>query len=321
MSASMTLQFWGVRGSIPSPGPTTVRYGGNTSCVSLALDNDTVLVLDAGTGMRELGKTLASSTAEICVLLSHTHWDHIQGLPFFAPLFQAGRKIWLLPAEPTDPADPADPAQAGRCPLADQMDGLHFPVQADSLPARPQWIGQGATEFLRSRGVQMDRIATNHPGGGCGYRIEYGGRSVVYLTDNELVPPADKVSTFGDFVEFCYQADVLIHDAQYLEQDMPAKHGWGHSLVSQVRELAAVAGVKQLILYHHDPERTDQEIDAIQADTRAWLQTYAPQTQCTAAAEGLRLELEPVNPISLSSLLTARSTEADTPAPVSWAVI
>lgn len=157
--------------------------------------------------------------------------------------------------------------------------------------------------FLRDHGFRISRIATNHPGGSYGYRIENHGRSVVYLTDNELDPPNGKVTEFDEFVRFCKHADVLIHDAQYLEGDMPHKHGWGHSLVRQVPaspripqrgacELAAAAEVNQLILYHHDPERTDDQLDAIQQDARSWFHQNHHEIQCTAGYEGLALNFQ-----------------------------
>lgn len=277
----MTVKFWGVRGSIPSPGKITTRYGGNTSCVSVHLGADKVLVLDAGTGIRELGKTLVTGTEDIFVLVTHIHWDHIQGFPFFIPIFQKERIIYVFPY------------LKGKImfnSLLEQMDGAHFPVTVEHLPSKYRLITEDAVAFLRDHGFHITRIATNHPGGAYGYRIENDSRSVVYLTDNELDPPDQKDTVFNDYVQFCKHADVLIHDAQYIENDMPLKHGWGHSLVSQACKLAAKAGVKQLILYHHDPERTDDQLDLIQADARNWFQKNKQEIQCFVAYEGLVLD-------------------------------
>jgi ribonuclease BN (tRNA processing enzyme) len=174
--------------------------------------------------------------------------------------------------------------------LIAQMDGAHFPVTPDKLPSQCIYIKENAMVFLREHGFITSRIAINHPGGGYGYRIENAGRSVVYLTDNELQPPIDrKVRDFNEFVQFCKDADVLIHDAQYVEQDMPLKHGWGHSLVSQAYDLAAAAGAKHLILFHHDPERTDDELDSIQEE--ALLISKKGKTRCTVGFEGLELDM------------------------------
>jgi len=282
MESSLTLKFWGVRGSIPSPGKSTVRYGGNTSCVSIETRADKILVLDAGTGIREMGKALAGNPAELYILLSHCHSDHIQGFPFFLPVYQSGRKIYLFPAKQDKTA---------LCSVIEQMDGAHFPVTPDTLPSNYVCVTEDPVDFLRDHGFSISRISTNHPGEGYGYRVENKGRSVVYLTDNELDPPYKKATEFKDFVRFCNQADVLIHDAQYLEQDMPRKHGWGHSLVSQACALAAASQVKHLVLYHHDPERTDKELDSIQEGARSWFQKNKHNIKCTAAYEGLELRI------------------------------
>jgi phosphoribosyl 1,2-cyclic phosphodiesterase len=282
MTTAMTLQFWGVRGSIPTPGPATVRYGGNTACISVDLGHGTLLVLDAGTGIRTLGEHLAARDTDIFVLLSHAHWDHIQGFPFFAPIYQQHRVISIFPTHM---------GHTLWCPPLEQMDGMHFPVTPEDLPAQVHCLMEKGLEVLQERDCHLSWIATNHPGGGTGYRIEHAGRSVVYLTDNELEPPYEKATSFDEFTEFCRHTDVLIHDAQYLQSDMPAKHGWGHSLVSQACQLAVAAEVKHLILFHHDPGRTDDGLDAIQEETRAWMHIQNRHMQCTAAYEGLVVDI------------------------------
>ena len=171
------------------------------------------------------------------------------------------------------------------------MDGLHFPVTREDLPARVRCLLEQGRDVVQERGCRLSWIATNHPGGGTGYRIAHAGRSLVYLTDNELEPPYDKATSFAEFAAFCRHADVLMHDAQYLPSDMPAKQGWGHSLVQHARQLAVAAAVKHLILFHHDPGRTDDGLDAIQEETRAWLQTQHRHMQCTVAYEGLVVDL------------------------------
>ncbi len=296
MESSMLVKFWGVRGSIPSPGLPTSRYGGNTSCVSLHLPGSRVLALDAGTGIRELGKAIAAGSEDIFILLSHPHWDHIQGFPFFIPIYQPRRKIFMFPTRlgPTSICGlclrvKAEGDKTISCPLLEQMDGAHFPVLAKDVPSQPQCVTDEEMAFLRSRGFDISTIAANHPGGGFGYRVKCDGRSLIYLTDNELDPPYVKATDFDGFVEFCKNTDVLIHDAQYIESDMPLKHGWGHSLVRQACNLAWKAKVKHLILYHHDPDRTDEELDRIQEDARRWLERQGARTACTVAFEGLSL--------------------------------
>ncbi len=282
MTSAIRVTFWGVRGSIPSPGALTARYGGNTACVAIDLGAETTLVLDAGTGIRALGKALLDRDADLFVLLSHSHWDHIQGFPFFAPIYQPHRRIYVFPTPQ---------GHTLLCTLLEQMDGPHFPVTSDRLPSETECITDEPMRFLHDQGLCLSRIPTNHPGGGSGYRIEHDGRSVVYLSDNELYPPYPKATEFEAFARFCRHADVLIHDAQYLDRDLPQKQGWGHSLVSQACELAVAAEVSHLILFHHDPERSDCELDVIQADARAWFSAKKSSVTCTVAFEGLALDL------------------------------
>lgn len=282
MESAMTARFWGVRGSVPSPGPATTRYGGNTSCVSIHLGEGKVVVLDAGTGIRELGKALGQADKHIVLVVSHSHWDHIQGFPFFAPIYEPSRRVSIMPFW-------VDTAMM--CLLLSQMDGAHFPIASENLPSTVDVVNEEQLRSLLGDGIALAKIRTNHPGGGFGYKITSHARSAVYLTDNELDPPYPKSTDFDGFVDFCRDADVLIHDAQYLETDMPQKRGWGHSTVWHACELAAAAGVKHLVLYHHDPERTDDELDRIQEGTRNWFRERNLSTRCTAAFEGLELEI------------------------------
>ncbi len=281
MRKDLTLRFWGVRGAIAVPGPYTVRYGGNTACVSVHLGDDAVLILDAGTGIRNLGKMLAGSEADLYLVVTHNHWDHIQGFPFFGPIYQPRRLTCIVP----------NLGETLARALVEQMDGNRFPVRIEDLLSERRIIFDDPRPLLVGTGFDVERISINHPGGGFGYRVANEGRVVVYLTDNELDPPGTPVCERDRFVDFCAGADVLIHDAQYLAEDMPAHHGWGHSLVSQVLELAVDAGVKHVVLFHHDPDRTDDAVDRIQAEARVWLQAQAPQIQCTAAFEGLSITL------------------------------
>lgn len=281
-----TVRFWGVRGSIPSPGPSTARYGGNTACVSVegpyADGRDTIGILDAGTGIRALGEALAGSDLEIVLLLSHTHWDHIQGFPFFAPLRQEGRPIYLSRIE----------RERGLYQLLlDQVDGRRFPLRLEDSGAEMHSFTPEKIREQESLGYIVRRIRANHSGETVGFRADLLGVSLVYLPDNELFPPEPGPTSFDEFAAFAQGADILIHDAQYTEADMPLKHGWGHSLISQVRELAKAARVRHLILFHHDPDRTDAELDAIQAESNAWFAANAPEIRCTVAYEGLAITL------------------------------
>ena len=277
----MIITFYGVRGSIPSPGPETAKYGGNTSCVYIELDNGQGLILDAGTGIRNLGKRLTDSDNAINILLSHGHWDHIQGFPFFEPIYQPGRQIRVYTSTLNN--------HNKLCSLFDQIDGANFPVHAEDLPSSAECIFENIESSLSGDNIQVRRAFLTHPGGGCAYRIEEDGVSCAYITDNELVPPGKVTTTYSQWVDFCQDADVLIHDAQYLQSDMPHKHGWGHSLVTQVRQLAVDAEVGCLVMFHHDPDRTDSEIDFIQQENENFFRGRRAPSMSLCAAEHMQI--------------------------------
>jgi phosphoribosyl 1,2-cyclic phosphodiesterase len=279
----MKITFYGVRGSIPSPGPDTSRYGGNTSCVHIETASGQDLVLDSGTGIRGLGKRLREKDTPIDILLSHGHWDHIQGYPFFMPIYQPDRQIRVYTS--------ASGNHGQICSMFDQIDGANFPLKVNELPSQSECVTENVETELARQNISVRRIPINHPGGGYGYRIEEDGTSCVYITDNELEPPGKVSTTYDQWVEFCSGADVLIHDAQYLQSDMPHKHGWGHSLVSQVRQLAVDAEVGCLAMFHHDPDRTDTEIDFIQKDNETFFRGKRAPSVSLCAAENMQIKL------------------------------
>jgi len=280
----MIITFYGVRGSTPAPGPLTVKYGGNTSCVHIELETGHDLILDAGTGIRRLGHKLAKKSTPASILLSHGHWDHIQGYPFFDPIYQPDRDIHVYIS-----------VQSGRkllSTLFSQMDGTHFLVKAEDLPSNnfPKFKGI-ESELYEREGIQVVKQPLNHPGGGVAYRINENGASCAYVTDNELEPPKKLTTRYDQWVNYLHGLDVLIHDAQYTEDDMPHKHGWGHSLISQVRQLATDAEVGTLVMFHHDPERSDSELDEIQIENENYLKSKRAPTRSVCAAEGMRISL------------------------------
>jgi phosphoribosyl 1,2-cyclic phosphodiesterase len=282
--AIMIVTFYGVRGSSATPGPLTVKYGGNTSCVHIQLENGNDLILDAGSGIRLLGHKLAKKSNPVNILLSHSHWDHIQGYPFFDPIYQPGRVIDVYVS-----------VESGRILLNSlmvQMDGTHFPVRAEDLPsfAMPKFKGI-ESELYEREGIQVVRKPLNHPGGGVAYRIEENGVRCAYVTDNELDPPHKPATRYDQWVNYLHGVDLLIHDAQYTQDDMPHKHGWGHSLISQVRQLAADAEVGTLVMFHHDPDRTDAELEEIQIENDKYLKSMHAPTRCVCAAEGMQITL------------------------------
>jgi len=278
------ITFYGVRGSTAAPGPLTAKYGGNTSCIHVELETGHDLILDAGTGIRLLGNKLAQKSTPANLLLSHGHWDHIQGFPFFAPIYQPDRDIHVYIS-----------VEKGRkllSTLFQQMDGTHFPIKVEDLPSNnfPKFKGI-ESELYEREGIRVVQQAINHPGGGVAYKINENGASFAYVTDNELDPPYAVSTNYDQWVNYLHGVDVLIHDAQYTEDDMPHKHGWGHSLISQVRQLATDAEVGTLVMFHHDPDRSDSELDEIQIENEKDLNSHRAPTRSLCAAEGMRIQL------------------------------
>ena len=284
------VRFWGTRGSIPTPGPQTARYGGNTACVSLSGPDGRLVILDAGSGLRPLGHELmvhrnGPITADI--LISHTHWDHIQGLPFFKPLSAPGNTFCILGA--------AQEGVALEEILRRQMDPMVFPVPLRALAAAIQ-VREITEGEVSLPGLTVCAFRLRHPGTTLGFRLapEDEGRDFAYLTDNELGEEA-RYPVGPDWrrrlVEFLGGTDTLIHDAMYAEQIVQARCGWGHSTPRQAVTLAAEAGCRRLILFHHEPEHDDEALDRLLEDTRAHAARAAPGLQVEAATEGMELPL------------------------------
>jgi phosphoribosyl 1,2-cyclic phosphodiesterase/DNA-binding response OmpR family regulator len=289
----MRVEFWGTRGSIAKPGPRTVRYGGNTSCIETRSRRGTLVILDCGTGAHALGQKLMSAGAKGLrghILISHTHWDHIQGIPFFAPLFAPGNE-WNI-------YGPRGLGQSLGETLAGQMQYTYFPVTPDQFGATIRYhdLVEGAFDIDE---IKVSTHYLNHPALTLGYRLEADGATIVYCCDHE---PHSRTlaSGQGKFVgqdlrhaEFVHGADLLIHDAQYTAAEYPAKIGWGHSSVEYAVKLAQHARVKRLVLTHHDPLREDDAVDRVLEGIRARLQDTASPLKVSAAAEGEILEVKP----------------------------
>ena len=287
---SLRLQFWGTRGSIPSPGPRTVRYGGNTPCVELRTSEGWLVILDAGTGIRELGRSLLerSNGATVAgdIFVTHAHWDHIQGLPFFAPIFQRGNHFTIWGSKSME-------TSIDRV-VRDQMSPVVFPVTFEQLDAVIDFR-ELAEEECQGRGYTVRAMQVRHPGGALGYRFTDGngdGRALVYISDNELdggvrydVPAGWR----DDLVRFVAGARVLVHDTMYTAEEYTHHRGWGHSTYDDALELALDAQVETLVLFHHKPERTDDEVDRCVERLREEVARRGRRLEIVAAAEGLSL--------------------------------
>lgn len=279
------LTFWGTRGSIPAPGPQTARYGGNTACLGISGPNGRLVILDAGSGLRTLGLELMAtrrSTIAADILLSHTHWDHIQGLPFFKPLSDSANRFCVYGA-------PQEGAPLEGI-LRQQMDPAVFPVPLEALAARIE-VHDIAEGEIALRDFRTRAFRLRHPGTTLGYRLEpvAGGRDIAYLTDNELGAggnyplPSDWRDRLVSFLE---GTDTLIHDAMYSDAFITVRAGWGHSTPRQAVDLAADARCARLVLFHHEPEHDDDMIDRLLADAREHARRVAPRLEVEAAIEG-----------------------------------
>jgi phosphoribosyl 1,2-cyclic phosphodiesterase len=296
----MRLKFWGVRGSIPTPGKATVRYGGNTPSLELRLDNEELIIFDAGTGIRGLGDHLIANGESLntFLLITHPHWDHIQGFPFFKPALISGNEITIIATERKE-------VNLQHI-IADQMNRIYFPVQLNELKAKINFRPIGEEEFTIF-GAHVRSMYVNHPGFTVGYRLEYKGKSLVYISDNEPFDKevASRMSNFEKIVQdkylavkgdpnqrvfdFARNADILIHDCTYTPEEYVDKVGWGHSHYLFTLKVAAEANVRHLVLFHHDPNRSDEGEDDIVLKCRKEIKTKSFTFECTAAREGLEL--------------------------------
>lgn len=259
---AVEVKFWGVRGSIACASAQYVMYGGNTSCIEVMLD-DARLILDAGTGIRMLGKeVMRHHDRSGVLLLTHTHWDHVNGFPFFAPIYVPGWQFRVMAGHLIDRGGIKEA-------LASQMTTPMFPVPLEALRAEMHYEDFRAGDTLNglAPGAVVRTGMLNHPNGATGYRIEYGGRVVSYITDTEHLPGKPDQTVLN----LIAGADLAIYDSTYTDEEYPGRVGWGHSTWQEAIRLARVAGVKRLAIFHHDPDHTDDMMEKIEDEARrAW---------------------------------------------------
>lgn len=277
----MKLRFWGTRGSVPVPGKDTVVYGGNTSCIEIVLESGRSVIIDSGTGIRALGEALFAKEeiVDIHLLITHIHWDHVSGFPFFGPIHDSRSRI-TVDGSPTS-------MKGLKIPFGMKMG--FFPVKFEDLKAEINFLGTLNKGPLEIDGVVIDSIPLHHPQGGMGFRFNDGEKKIVFITDNEFTEEMLGASYSEDYVNFCKDADILIHDAQYTPEEIEERRGWGHTDYMCALRLAMQAHAKQLFLFHHDPSRKDSDIVSIVDHCRGFAAENHSDLIVEAAKEGSEL--------------------------------
>jgi phosphoribosyl 1,2-cyclic phosphodiesterase len=276
-------RVWGCRGSLPTPGEATVRYGGNTTCVEIRRDGRLSLILDAGTGIKRLGEEL-DPAAEVHVLLTHLHLDHVEGLRFFAPLWQPEGAVHIW--------GPSSPVHSLEERIARSFSPPLFPVDLGDIPSEVQFHDVPA-EAWELDGIRILAVPVSHPGSTVGFRLEHDGSSLAFIPDHEPVLGVDLAELEPEWVSGHAVADgvdVLLHDSQYSEEEYADRVGWGHSSVADAVVFAQKARVGRLVLFHHDPDRSDAGVDRlVQQAAALWNGNGSPPP--VAACEGMTIEL------------------------------
>ena len=287
MNTSVT--FWGTRGTIPTPGPHTARYGGNTACVEVRDPSGHLVILDAGTGIRSLGRQVQSTAGpkgvRADILVTHAHWDHIQGLPYFAPFFVKGNTLAVWGPKQGDVGMETI--------LKNLMQPVVFPVPLEALAATLE-VKHVDAEPIEAPGCIITAMRMRHPSVTMGYRLTFpGGKSLVYVSDNEMGPGGEYPvgpKWRDEFVAFIGDAELLIHDSMYTPEEYPRYKGWGHSTYAETVELALDAGAKRVALFHHEPEHADSTLDEI-TNTARELGDRRGRLEVVLAAEGMKLTI------------------------------
>ncbi len=282
------LTFWGVHGTLPIPGDQTTKYGGNTSCVSIEFSKGNFFIFDAGSGIKVLSNHLMAENRPLIgakIFISHPHLDHINALPFFVPLYIQGNEIEIC--------GPAHGDITMRELISGQMGGVYFPINIKEFSAMVTFRDLMEEEF-EIDGIKIKTMLLNHPGQCLGYRVEYKGRSICYVTDNELYSKSNQFYNedyMNKLTAFVMNTDALITDCTYNDEEYNSKIGWGHSAIGQVVDLANRARVKTLYLFHHDPDHSDADIDVKLETAQAMLKKRKSATRCVAPKERQHFKL------------------------------
>ena len=287
----MRIKFWGTRGSIPVPGKQTIRFGGNTPCIEIKDNENEVFIIDAGTGIRELGIEIMSkkNIPLINLFVSHAHWDHIQGLPFFDPLYNEKYKINLY-------SNSSNGLKMDQI-IDTQLHSSFFPVNKDDLKAELNYIRLKPGEISDIGGIQVEALEAHHSPGTLGFKFSKNEKSFVYLTDNEIYyeaenskPSFEKIEKYNiDVIKFCKNTDYLIHDCMYRYNDFGDRIGWGHSNNLSLAVLSILADIKNLILFHYDPSYSDETVQMLLNETVISLRENNSYINCVAAYEGMEI--------------------------------
>jgi len=251
------IKFWGTRGTRPTPGRRTLRYGGNTTCVEVRDKEGNLLIIDSGSGIAELGNRFPTTEPlQAHLLITHTHLDHIQGFPFFVPAFVPGTHLTIV--------GPAGSAKSLQAAFADQTDPAYFPVRLSHMPAEMEFIERNPGETFEVGGLRITPHLLMHPIPTFGYRIDEGASRFAFATDNEIGQLANGSNgSVKDLANWCRGADLLVHDAQYSQEEYRTHTGFGHSTYEEALSLAEQADVKELAFFHHDPQHSDADVDAL----------------------------------------------------------
>lgn len=280
----MVVQFWGIRGTFPVPGKNSIRYGGNTNCVTLKFNQKHFFIFDAGTGIKELSNFLIHQNKfpiSAKIFISHPHWDHINGIPYFAPFYIKGNEFEIFGSN--------HPSASLEKLVSEQMNGVYFPVEIKEFAAKIDYHPLTEEKFEIDEDIKMKTILLTHPGRCLGYRIDYKNRSFCYITDNEIYfedSPFYSQFEIDRLIHFIQEANLVIMDSTYTDKVYPSKINWGHSCVTRVVDIADKAKIDRLCLYHHDPDQTDNDIDAKLKQAQEILKSKNSKTTCIAPQEG-----------------------------------